>query len=75
MESNVSRIEFSVSNFESRNIMNLSWERTLKKCTLTFHSKNDFSVHWVRLVCFCIIEVRALKAKMFAYGLLLKLAF
>ena len=55
--------------------MNLSWERTLKKCTLAFHSKNDFSVHWVGLVCFCIIEVRALKAKMFAYGLLLKLAF
>ena len=55
--------------------MNFSWERTLKKCTLTFHSKNDFSVHWVGLVCFCIIEFCAVKAKMFAYGLLLKRAF
>ena len=52
-------IEDRVSNFESRNTMNLS-------CTIyysTFYSKNYLSVHWVRPVCFRVNEARALKAK------------
>ena len=75
MESRRSRIEFQI----------LSWE-TLWTChesalfkSVHFYSKNYYSVHWLRLVHFRVNEARALKAEMFAYGLLLiiflKLAF
>ena len=38
-----------------------------------FYSKNYLSVHWVRLVCFCVNEACTLKAKYsLTYGLLLK---
>ena len=45
-------------------------ESTLFK-SVHFYSKNFYSVHWLRLVHFRVNEARALKAEMFAYGLLL----
>ena len=53
------------SNFELRKTMNLS-------CRLTFYSKKDHPVPWVRLVCFHVNEACYLKAKTFTHGLLLK---
>ena len=56
------------SNFELRNTMNLS-------CRLTFYFKKDHPVSWVRLVCFHVNEACYLMAKMFTYGLLLKVVW
>ena len=51
-EDRVSRLENRVSRFASRKIRNLSWGRTLLKCTVNLFSKNYLCMHWVRLVHF-----------------------